>query len=105
MLDCGINGAYTIGGGTMLKMKQESETVLPNIDEYPQRKDLLEQEFEYITSDKIAGGVNVRYTYFLNKEKGMNLYAIGNVNYKKSTSGLYDGKDWITLQATIGLSF
>ena len=38
MLDCGINGAYTIGGGTMLKMKQESETVLPNIDEYPQRK-------------------------------------------------------------------
>ncbi|MFR7878674.1 MAG: DUF6850 family outer membrane beta-barrel protein [Butyricimonas paravirosa] len=105
MLDCGINGAYTIGGGTMLKMKQEAETGLPNIDAYPQRKDLLEQEFEYITSDKIAGGVNVRYTYFLNKEKGMNLYAIGNVNYKKSTSGLYDGKDWTTLQATIGLSF
>ena len=23
MLDCGINGAYTIGGGTMLKMKLE----------------------------------------------------------------------------------
>ena len=105
MLDCGIHGAYTIGGGTMLKMKQEAETALPNIDEYPQRKDLLEQEFEYIASDKIAGSINVRYTYFLNKEKGMNLYAIGHVNYKKSTSGLYDGKDWTTLQATIGLSF
>ena len=51
MLDCGIHGAYTIGGGTMLKMKQEAETALPNIDEYPQRKDLLEQEFEYIASD------------------------------------------------------
>ena len=35
----------------------------------------------------------------------MNLFDIGNVNYKKSTSGLYDGKDWTTLQATIGLSF
>ena len=53
----------------MLKMKQEAETVLPNIDAYPQRKDLLEQEFEYITSDKIAGGVNVRYTYFTQQGK------------------------------------
>ena len=105
MLDCGLNGAYTIGGGTMLKMKLEAETGLPNLDAYSQRKDLLEQEFEYITSDKIAGGINVRYTYFLDKAKGMNLFAIGNVNYKKSTSGLYDGKDWTTLQATIGLSF
>lgn len=105
MIDCELNGAYSIGGGTMLKMKLEAETGLPNLDVYPQQKDLLEQEFEYITSDKIAGGINIRYTYFLDKAKRMNLYAMGNVNYKKSTNGLYDGKDRTTLQATIGLTF
>lgn len=51
------------------KNETGAETVLPNIDEYPQRKDLLEQEFEYITSDKIAGGVNRSLTYFLTTRK------------------------------------
>lgn len=105
MLDCGLNGVYTIGGGTLLNMEQEAETVLPNLDVYLQRKDLLEQEFEYLTSDRITVGGEIGYTYFLSGTQGMSLYAIGNVDYKKSTGGLYDGKECTVLRVAVGLLF
>ena len=104
MLDCGIKGVWHDRGRHDAKNETGSRNGLADIDEYPQRKDFTGTGIEYITSDKIAGGVNVRYTYFLNKEKGMNLYAIG-MSIKKVHQRPVRTVGLDNLQATIGLSF
>lgn len=105
MLDCNLKGTYTKGNGNLLDMETETDTSLPDIENYKQRKDVLEAEFEYLTSDFFKGGIKIRYTYFLNKTEGINLYAIGGFHYKKSLSGMYDGRHRTGLETTIGISF
>lgn len=105
MLDCGIGGSYAEGSGTLLDRNRVSPEERPDIDLYKQRKDLLWQEYEFLTSDKFSLNARFRYTYFLNKEKGMSLYADARLNYLKVISGIYKSRERTGIQAVIGLAF
>lgn len=101
MLDCGLNMAYAKGSGTML----EHDEKLPDVDKYLQCKDQLFEEYEYLTSDRFNGGLDIRYTRFLNTTKGMALYADLKGSWSRSLSGYFDGKNRAGFMATVGLSF
>ena len=105
MLDCGVGGSYAEGSGTLLDRNSVAPEERPDIDLYKQRKDLLLQEYEFLTCDKFSVHVRLRYSYFLNREKGMSLYADARVNYLKAVSGMYKNKERTGIQAVIGLAF
>ncbi|MBC5623610.1 DUF6850 family outer membrane beta-barrel protein [Butyricimonas hominis] len=104
MFDCGIGLAYTAGDGTMLKVKSVSDEITGE-DLYKQRTDLLQREFDYITADKFTGQLKARYTYFLNKEKGMNLYADAHATWKRALSGSFKDDDRTAVKIMLGFSF
>lgn len=104
MIDCGVKFAYSVGGGTMFEIKGTSGDTAGE-DIYKQRKDLLFREYEYMTADRLAGDLSFRYTYHLDKEKGMALYADLNGMWKQAQSGYFKHENWTTLRMMFGLSF
>lgn len=105
MFDCRIDLAYTIGDGKRLETKTEATGEIPDNDQYKRRDDLLTREFEYLTSDRFRGGLNIRYTRFLNKAKGMNLYGDARFIYNRSLNGEFQDKTRTNIQALIGFAF
>ncbi|RHV98032.1 hypothetical protein DXA95_02270 [Odoribacter sp. OF09-27XD] len=97
--------AYTIGDGKRLETKTEATGEIPDNDQYKRRDDLLTREFEYLTSDRFRGGLNIRYTRFLNKAKGMNLYGDARFIYNRSLNGEFQDKTRTNIQALIGFAF
>lgn len=105
MFDCGLNLAYTFGDGTLLDTEKEGKGEIPDAQQYKRKDDLLQQEYAFFTSDRFLGGLNIRYTRFLNKEKGMSLYGNVKTFYCRSLNGWYKGEGRTNLQVTLGFAF
>lgn len=105
MFDCGLNLAYTIGKGDLLETEMEAGGDIPGREQYKRRDDLLNAEFEYMSSDCFHGGLNLRYTRFVNKSKGMSLYGDAQLGYNRSLSGYFKGEDRTNVRAVIGFAF
>lgn len=105
MFDCRVDGAYAKGSGTMLEQEKEAGTGEPDVSQYMQQTDLLLAEYEYFTADRFNVGLDARYTWFLNRDKGFSLYADANVSYRKAVSGMYKGKERTAFQVLVGFAF
>lgn len=105
MFDCRLKGAYGVGSGTMLEEEKEADTGNPDVSEYLQQTDLLLAEYEYFTADRFSLGLDARYTWFLQPEKGYSLYADVRTDYKKAVSGLYKGKERAEIRLVVGFAF
>ena len=104
MVDAGIYGAYTLGDGTMLSITSESAGVSGE-DLFPQRREQLEREFEYFTADRLAGRLHLRYTHFLNTDKGMNLYADVEAGMESPSKGYFKQENRSSFKVMLGFSF
>lgn len=105
MFDGGIRLAYTLGDGTLLDTEKEGPGEIPDAGQYKRRDDLLQQEYEFFTSDRLLGGLNLRYTRFLQPEKGMSLYGDVKMTYCRSLSGGFQDENRTHLQVTVGFAF
>ena len=113
MLDINPNMGRGWGSGTMNDMRimngmtlEEIETYMPLPEEPWQLSAPLAAEFAFMTADRLNVGFRCRYTHFLNKNKGSNLYGDFRYNYSYALSDnlLKDThRSYFTL--TVGLSF
>jgi|GEM_PF-221010 len=111
MLDINPGLAYGMGSGTMNDRKIMNTMAATEVDEFIsalqtwQLEPELAAEFAFMTSDRLNMGVHCRYTYFLSKSKGYNLYGDFRYNYVRALSDLLKDKHRSYFSLTVGFSF
>lgn len=106
MWDWGITLSCGSGGGNALKTINSPDDEAAGAEDYKQRTELLLKEYDYLTATQGSGKLNIRYTRFLHKEKGMSLYGELTADYKQAVNGdNYKNKGRIDLGASVGLTF
>jgi len=109
MIDINIGGSYTDGAGTMLTERNPLTT-----GSLMQNSSLLEHDFAYRTADRAKIGGGIKYSHFINPEKGTTVY--GGVNYSHQylikdgnlssvLNGVLPGTFRSLLSVNIGLNF
>jgi len=111
MLDINPGIAYGIGSGTMNDKKIMNTMSQEEVDEFItvleawQLEPELAAEFAYMTADRLNLGLHCRYTYFLSKKKGLNLYGDFRYNYVYALNDVLKSLHRNYFSLTIGLSF
>lgn len=105
MFDCKVNLTYGIGEGKKLKTEMEAEGEIPGEDQYKRRNDLLEKEYDFLTSDHYRGTLSLRYTRFINKSKGMTLYGDARFCYSRSLDGCFAHQNRTAVSTCVGFTF
>jgi hypothetical protein len=111
MLDINPTIAYGWGSGIMNDKKALNEMLPEELEEYmplPAQQLLpqLAAEYAFMTADRLNMGIRCRYTYFLNKNKGYNLYGDFRYNYVYAMGdNILKDTHRNYLSLTLGLSF
>lgn len=111
MFDINPGIAYGIGSGKMNDRKIMTTMTDEEVDEFItvleawQLEPELAAEFAYMTADRLNLGLHCRYTYFLSKKKGTNLYGDIRYNYVYALRDVLKNLHRNYFSLTIGLSF
>ena len=112
MLDINPNLSYGWGNGVMNDKRTMNGMTIEEVEEYmpptEQAWQLLEPlaaEFAFMTADHLNVGIHCRYTYFLNKKTGYNLYGDFRYNYVYALSDVLKDTHRNYFSLTVGLSF
>ncbi len=105
MIDIFPTVAYGVGSGTENEVTQYDDSNILEPDVPWQLNAQLAAEYAFMTADRLNAGLKVRYSYFLNKTKGWDIYGDLCYNYTQALSGTLKNNHRQNVSLTVGFSF
>lgn len=101
MIDASLRAGVSSGGGVSFEAENPDLTA----PSYPQRTDLLEQEYAYLTASRLSLNPVLRYTHFLKPEKGISLFVTCDYTYVTALDGALNADFRNELAVTLSILF
>lgn len=93
------------GGEGSLCERTDEEDCMQCPDAQWQLTEALEREFAFNTADRLGAGMALRYTRFLNQQKGLNLFVDLDFQYTRALNQTPKGESRILSRLKIGATF
>ncbi|MEG1586201.1 MAG: hypothetical protein RR346_04945 [Bacteroidales bacterium] len=100
MLDLGIQAVYTAGWGDEVAPENAEVT-----SDYERREDLQKSGYNYLTANVLTGRLDVKYSYFLQPDRGISAFGKLSGQYRCVTDSALSGNSRTFCALTLGLNF